>query len=230
VRHWVIGNGLSLRHTPLELLKNEVTWAMNRIHLHYENTTWRPTYFFMCDWNQQNPHNYWRECIDAHADTPKYLWDGFRDGHKYFPALEPIGDVPNTTWISRCERHHYYMGDNYRKRAESWHLPEICTAFSGIGAVMQLAVLNGATEICLLGCDLYVADYSQNFVVPNYAQDPRDRSEIDNANMTQVHKVAKRSSPVPIFNCTFGGMLDVHPRKDFYEVVGEKETYRTGEK
>jgi hypothetical protein len=91
----------------------------------------------MCDWNQQNPHDYWKDCIREHWDTPKWLWDGFRDGAKLFPDLDPIGEVPNTTWIPRCRRHHYYMGNNYMKRAESWHMPEICTAFSGIGAVMQ---------------------------------------------------------------------------------------------
>lgn len=220
MRHWVIGNGRSLQWTPLAALKDEVTWAMNRIHLYYPKTSFRPTYFFMVDFNQQNPRNYWHDCIRAHWDTPKFLWDGFRDGHKLFPEIEPIGEVPHTTWIPRCEKHHYYAGDNYRKRAESWHLPTICTAFSGIGAVMQLAVLNGATEIYLLGCDLYEpGDYSQNFVVPDYAQDSRDRSEIDNINMIQVHRVAKRSSPVPIYNCTLGGKLEVYPRRSMMEVL-----------
>lgn len=220
MRHWIIANGSSLNKTPLELLKNEVTWGMNRIHLHYPKTSWRPTYYLMVDWNQQNPHNYWYDCINAHRDIPKWLWRGFRDGDRRFPDLEPIGEVENTNWIERCKKHHYYMGDNHMKRAESWHLPEICTAFSGIGAVMQLAYLNGATEIYLVGADLYVGgDYSKNFFTPDYANDPRDRSEIDNINMTQVHRVASRSCPVPIYNATIGGSLEVHKRVDFYEVL-----------
>jgi hypothetical protein len=192
---------------------------MNRIHLIYPLKTFYPTHYLLVDYNQQNPYNYWRECIDAHAGIPKYLWTGFRDGHKWYRDLEPVGDVPNTTWIERCERHHYYMADNYRKRAESWHLPEYCTAFSGIGTLMQIAVQNGATEIYLLGCDLYVPDYRQNFFVENYTDDQRPRQDLDNTNMTHVHMVAKRSSPVPIFNCTFGGMLEVHERRDFHEVL-----------
>jgi hypothetical protein len=220
MRHWIIANGASLNQTPLELLKDEITWAMNRIHLHYANTSWRPTYFFMCDWNQQNPHNYWKECIQAHWNTKKFLWDGFRDGHPYFD-LEPIGEVPNTTWIQRCKKHHYYMATNW-KRAESWHLPTLCTAFSGIGAMMQLAVLEGATEIYIVGADLYVPDYRKNFFTENYTDDQRPRDELDNTNMTQVHTVARRSSPAPIYNATIGGMLEVHPRVDFFEVL-EKE-------
>jgi hypothetical protein len=37
-----------------------------------------------------------------------------------------------------------------------------------------------------------------------------------------VHTVARRSSPAPIYNATIGGMLEVHPRVDFFEVL-EKE-------
>lgn len=220
-RAWIIANGSSLLRTPLELLQGEVTYAMNRIDLIYDKTSWRPEFYLCVDFNQQNrPIDYWKDCIRAHWDTPKFLWDGFRGGDKGYPDLgDGIGEAPNTTWIPRCRRHHYYQGDNYRKRAESWHFPEICTAFSGIGAMMQLAVLNGATELYIVGADLYVGNYRQNFFDPEYTQDQRPRDKMDNENMTQVHMVAKRSSPVPIFNCTLGGMLEVYERKDFHEVL-----------
>lgn len=221
MRHWIVANGKSLKDTPLHLLKNEVTWGMNRIHKHYVNTQWRPTYYLMVDFNQQNiPVDYWKECIRAHWDTPKWLWDGFRNGDPMFAALgDGIGEVPNTTWIPRCKKHHYYMGDNYMKRAESWHFPTLCTAFSGIGTVMQLAVQQGATEIYIVGADLYVPDYRENFFDPDYTQDMRPRDELDNINMNQVHAVARRSSPVPIYNCTIGGKLEVHERRDMREVL-----------
>jgi hypothetical protein len=232
MRHWIIANGKSLLDTPLDLLKDEITWGMNRIHLHYKNTDWRPTYFLLIDFNQQNkPIDYWKDCIRAHWETPKYLWDGFRSGDQGYPDLgDGIGEVPNTTWIPRCKRHHYYQGDNYRKRAESWHFPEICTAFSGIGSMMQLAVLNGATELYIVGADLYVPDYRANFFTPDYTDDQRPRDKMDNENMNQAHMVARRSSPVPIYNATLGGKLEVHPRVDFFEVLnGEKEkVYRPG--
>ena len=221
MRHWIIANGASLKETPLHLLKDEMTWAMNRIHLMYPYTDWRPKRYLMVDWNQQNPHNYWKDCIAAHMETKKYLWEGFREGHPYF-ELEPIGDLPNTTWLPRCKKHHYYMADNW-KRAENWHLPEICTAFSGIGAVMQLAVQEGATELYIVGADLYEPDYRKNFFVENYTDDQRPRDVMDNQNMTQVHVVAKRSSPVPIYNCTIGGKLEVYERKNMIEVLNGKE-------
>jgi hypothetical protein len=210
-----------LHATPLDLLKDEVTWGMNRIHKFYDRTDWRPTYYAFVDFNQQNPKDYWKECIRAHWNTPKWLWDGFRDGDKGFPDLgNGIGEVPNTTWIPRCKQHHYYQGDNYNKRAESWHFPEICTAFSIIGATMQLAVLNGATEIYLVGCDLYDSDYTKNFFDPDYTSDYRQRDALDNVNMIQAHEVARRSSPAKIFNATIGGKLEVHPRVRIQDVIG----------
>lgn len=221
-RHFIIGNGASLRETPLHLLSGEITWAMNRIHLLYPYTEWRPTFFFMVDFNQQNPSGYWKECIQAHITQPKFLWDGFRAGHPLFPDLgEGIGDIPETTWLPRCPQHHYYAGDNYIKRAESWHLPTVCTAFSGLGAMMQLAVLHGATELILLGCDLYTPapDYNQNFFDAQYTSDPRDRTQIDNANMEHMHTVASRSCPVPIYNATIGGVLEVYPRVKLEEIL-----------
>ena len=223
MRHWVIGSVKSLLETPLDLLKGEVTWGLNRIHKFYSRTSWRPTYFVMVDYNQQNPEGYWQECIKAHWNTRKWLWEGFRDGHPLFPDLgDGVGDVPNTTWIPRCKKHHYYMADNV-KRANSWHFPEICTAFSVIGAAMQLAVLHGADEIYLLGCDLYKPDYRENFFDEDYTGDYRQRDELDNANMIQAHTVARRSSPVPIYNATIGGSLEVHPRVNFFDVIGAKE-------
>lgn len=140
MRHWIIDKDVDF--------SGEITWGVGLLKI-------KPTYFVM---TQNNPNL--RECINAYRDIPKWLWSGFR---------VEIGEVENTTWVERCKRHHYYAEDNYMKRAESWHLPEICTAFSDIGAAMQLAYLNGATEICLLG----------------------------NGN-TQVHRVASRSCPVPI--------------------------------
>lgn len=217
-RHFIIGNGASLRKTPLHLLKNEISWGMNRIHLLYPETDWRPTFYFMIDHNQSNDQGYWRECVYANCDRQKFLWAQFKEGFEGEPG---VGEVPRTTWLERCQKHHYYMGDNHMKRAESWHLPEICTAFSGLGAVMQLAVLHGATELVLLGCDLYTPteNYNDNFFTPVYTNDLRERAKMDNTNMTHLHRVAARSCPVPIYNATYGGLLEVHPRVKLEEIL-----------
>lgn len=223
MRHWLVGNGRSLKDTPLDLLKDEITWGMNRIHLRYDSTEWRPSYFFMTDFSSSSPKGYWKECIKAHWNTPKFLWTKFRDGlqpHEadYENLGKPLGEVPNTTWIDKCEKHHYYFAPN-SKGMQEWHLPKLCTGYGGMSTMMQLAVLEGASEIYLLGCDLYTSDYSKNHFDPEYAFNKTDRSDFDNANMTKLHEVAKESSPVPIYNATIGGYLEVHERVDMIEVL-----------
>jgi hypothetical protein len=48
-RAFIIGNGPSLEIGDLGRLKNEITFASNRIFLAYEQTDWRPTYYTLAD-------------------------------------------------------------------------------------------------------------------------------------------------------------------------------------
>lgn len=78
-RAFLIGNGPSLKMEDLEALKDEITFASNKIFLAYESTTWRPDVYCMCDEvvarnNREKvlelPH------IKVFADSVrKYLWD-----------------------------------------------------------------------------------------------------------------------------------------------------------
>lgn len=45
----IVGNGPSLAVRDLDKLKNEITFASNRIFLAFSETEWRPTYYTMCD-------------------------------------------------------------------------------------------------------------------------------------------------------------------------------------
>jgi len=44
-RAFVIGNGPSLRIADLDRLKDEITFACNKIYLAFDETDWRPTYY-----------------------------------------------------------------------------------------------------------------------------------------------------------------------------------------
>ena len=48
-RAFIIGNGPSLKISDLDMLKNEITFASNKIYLAYEETTWRPTFYSVED-------------------------------------------------------------------------------------------------------------------------------------------------------------------------------------
>lgn len=49
-RCFIIGNGPSLSVKDLDKLKNEITFASNKIYLSFEETSWRPTYLCVEDW------------------------------------------------------------------------------------------------------------------------------------------------------------------------------------
>jgi hypothetical protein len=48
-RAFILGNGPSLTVEDMNLLKDEITFASNRIFLAYEKTDWRPTYYTLAD-------------------------------------------------------------------------------------------------------------------------------------------------------------------------------------
>lgn len=77
-------------------------------------------------------------------------------------------------------------------------------------------------EIYLLGCDLgYTSNVNDNHAIPAYTTDKRDKSEMDNGNMLHLHKMAKRCCPVPIYNATVGGELEVYERVNIWELLNQ---------
>jgi hypothetical protein len=201
MRHWILGTGPSIKQTPIHLLKNEITWGINRPPM-------KPTNYFCIDVNEQDVE--WKKPIKANLDCDKvYLSRDFKNDFCGW----------NIEWVERCnrpkERHHSYPADHIDKRATSWHLPRLCTAFGSMYPVLQLAVLNGATEIYLVGCDLFTGQndhYDSNY--PHYA-DWRVRNETEK----YLHQVSAMSSPVPIYNATIGGKLEIYPRVEFERIL-----------
>lgn len=53
--------------------------------------------------------------------------------------------------VKPCRHHHYPHG--HEKAAQSWHLPEFCTAHGALNLMTQWAVLLGYEEINVVGCD-----------------------------------------------------------------------------
>ena len=89
----------------------------------------------------------------------------------------------------------------------AWHLPLICAYGTVVHIAMQLAVRDGAQELYLLGCDLGDTHfYDEPF---------------ENDMAYRAHEVAAESCPVPVYNCTPGGFLNVYPRRDLVDVCGK---------
>lgn len=209
-RAWIIGNGPSLSKTPLRLLAGETSFGLNRINLIWDKTDWRPTYYVRTESPRvADSMTYLQELKDIVATGIQcFLPKGW---------IREVGNHSNVTLINTC--HHYKCAYFDKSAPHEWHLPFICDYASGVAVAMQIAVLRGFKSIYLLGCDL---GYTDNGTSHFYQDTPEDRRiEANQTNLTilHAHMIARKSSPVPIYNATIGGNLEVHPRVDMLEVL-----------
>lgn len=203
-RIFLIGNGPSLKHTPLDLLKNEDTMALNAISLMYDKTSWRPKFYFCMDVNP-NDRRRWKSIEDNLGCKKVFLYDLWKDR---------FGNRENIEYIPRCKKHHPFPVTS-KNALQRWHLPSICTAHGSMSPMMQLAATMGYEEIYLLGVDLFTSkhDHFDEHYPAHYVWQERNKIE------QHIHEVAKRSCPVPIYNATIGGHLETHPRVELRKVL-----------
>lgn len=79
-RCFIVANGPSLKNTNLDLLANEITFGLNRIYLHFTETTFRPAYYVAV--NELILEQFSNEI--ASLEMPKFLnWNrrSFFDGN-----------------------------------------------------------------------------------------------------------------------------------------------------
>lgn len=206
-RIFLVGNGPSLNDTPLHLLKNEDTMALNAIDLIYNKTEWRPKYYYCLDVNPNDGHKW--DAIRSNMDCERlFLWEDWK--------WKFSGD--NIEWIPKCKKHHPFPVTS-KNTIQTWHLPTICTALGSMSAMMQLAVRMGYDEIYLVGVDMFTQKHDHfDEKYPAYAK-WEERNKIEQ----HIHEVAAKSSPVPIYNATIGGKLEVHKRVNLTEILDQKE-------
>ena len=195
----VVGNGESLRQTPLERIQHP-TFAVNRIHKIYPLTSWRPTYYVRTEpvGGAQDEDEFREECrlhlrLGEQCTFPK-IWKDW------------LGEFPNVTYRSTCR--HFSRG----YVPSGWHLPMLCDYGTVVTAAIQEAVIRGFSEIVLIGCDLTGGHFT-----PDYGS-----SAIQSELWRSAHELAKRECPVPIFNATPGGSLDVYPRVNLEAYLADR--------
>jgi hypothetical protein len=221
-RIWLVGSGPSLAKQDLNLLADEDVMVMNKFGRMAEHHGWniRPKYYFKVDHNTVDMSHIeeigwgYRNCEQL------FLWemfrDGYPDGHPNKETLpDGVGHI-SATWIKKCSDSVYMAGNS--KAPTEWH-EGLCTAFTGMSTMIQIANQLGYDEIILLGCDLdYTDNVNDNHAIPNYTTDNRDKSVMDNTNMLAAHVMASKCSAAQIYNAS-GGVLDVHPCVDILEVL-----------
>ena len=219
-RCFIIGNGPSLTTMDLEKLRNEYTFASNRIYRLYDQTDWRPSYWMCVDPNIIQK--------DA-AIIPKLKGVKFVSSIAGKYGIEPGSDL-------------YYVYNHQRFAINKYSVRKKI-AFSEDAAVclesgetvtynaIQLAVYMGFTEIILLGVD---HSYSQTVdekgkmhydaSIKDYFGNVKTESfNIQNkAVATKAFRVARKyaeNHSISIYNATRGGKLDVFPRIDLDDIL-----------
>jgi hypothetical protein len=239
-RIWVVGNGPSLRAEDLTKLHEagETCVGINRIHLLYDQTPWRPNAWCFGDFHR---NEYWPEDLFYHVKQgyPCYIKN---------IALLKLGlrlEQGNRSWIdydwskniipiSEC------FHDFLEVRPPSaWHLPYIC-AFSGsMNMAIQVAFTMLKPEaklLILMGVDHsweprytqktddpnhFSGDYDKN---PEYEDDPLTPRRIERieAESVMAHRIAAKEVRMGsglIVNATRKTNLQVHPKADLDKIL-----------
>jgi hypothetical protein len=202
MRAFVVGNGQSLKHTPLDLLRREVSFACNNIHLIYPLTSWRPTHYVRAEQADGLEPEHWLESMRVHLEAGCEIYC-----NDYF--LRPrfgLRDNGKVHYLKACA--HYARHFNSPDIPHLWHLPRLCTFGSSVNVAIQIAYQLGYSPIYLVGCDM---DRSMNHFTDEYRHGREQENRYANLDTLAAHMVAARSFD-KIYNATVGGELDVYER------------------
>jgi hypothetical protein len=131
-RAFILGNGPSLTVEDMNLLKDEITFASNKIYLAYDQTDWRPTYLTCTDTIVARNN---RETLLAQPEVKLF-------GHALFPEFRGCKDIVFCNYSKSKET------------AQKWDLVDgVSTGHSVVYWDLELAYWMGIREVYVLGLD-----------------------------------------------------------------------------
>ena len=217
-RAFVIGNGPSLKAEHLDRLRNEVTFGVNRIHLIYPQTSWRPTSWVIMDFSNSL---YYKEDIELHSLQGYECYVRSDIMAKYFEwCVRDKRVPPGLEKFSILERCNHI--DIERFTADAWHEP-ICQFGGSVPTAIQMAVEMGCNPIYTIGMDGNKKGNAENNFIAGYID--RDavtvqKARIANETTTLALDIAKRECGgrgVQLIDATVGGSAyKALPEVDFY--------------
>lgn len=224
-RCFVLGNGPSLTPEDLNMLKNEVTIASNRIYKIFERTNWRPTYYTMLDESVALSDGVIENV--SKLDCIKFVRE-----QGFFAYKNIKGDV--------CFIHSKYS----RKYLNEPHFSEdltdcVYTIATVTYMAIQLARWMGCNEIFLLGMDNKYAytkmrdgTIVRNEGVASYFSDngltlPDPSTASATWELDVAYEYAdkySREHGFRIYNATRGGYLETFERVSLDEVLTRQQS------
>ena len=225
-RCFIIGNGPSLTIEDLEKLKDEYTFASNRICSLYEKTNWRPTFYAIQD-------ELVVESIKMQlGEIVQQSKIGFVSMKHYIRCEKQCKEADNLVWFPLRfippKNKSYYFSDNATK--------QIIEGLTITYSCIQLAVHMGFKQIYLLGVDHNYAveiDDDGNIIkedlsVKEYFDEAKislqDKNLPKVVEMTRAYISAEKKSKegdFRVYNATRGGKLEIFKRVNFDELFNE---------
>lgn len=212
----MIGNGPSLKVKDLEVLKDEVTIASNKVYLAFDQTNWRPTFLTVVDsvlWPKIK-----EACLEHY------------DKIHLSQALVEVSDINNRKlffWKA-------LRGAIADPEVENIFSEDLSFGIHGGFTVtfenLQLAYHLGLNPIYIIGCDHYYAGESgeaeervvESRAVNHFHPDYRKPGEMVNSapieKMNRAYRHARvfaDRNDLEIYNATRGGYLEAFERCDF---------------
>ena len=222
-RAFVVGNGPSLKAEQLDKLIPEVSFGVNRIHLIYDQTKWRPSHWVMMDFSnslfyQDDIHIHSKEGYPCHLRsdiTAKFLEWCIRA--KLWPTLE------NLNVLEKCNHI-----DAERKTTDEWHTDEasaVCQMGGSVPSAIQVAVQLGYNPIYTIGMDGDKKGNAENNFIAGYIDIDAmtvEKAELANKTTALALSIAKRECNdrgVKLIDATVGGSAYKSlPEVGFYEL------------
>ncbi|OUO38217.1 glycosyltransferase [Flavonifractor sp. An306] len=219
-RCFIVATGPSLSVKDVEMLKDEITFSVNGIFKMYKNTSWRPTYYALCD-----PYVY----IDYIKKGYIINLDEFSKEENFFPTrlkkeLQKYNAGKKTIQIPFC-----YLNHLLSDKAVKFHYSDDPVwGYYNMRTVAcycaNLAQHMGFTEIYFLGTDCDYITNGQHFSdekSPNlleYNQLKKAQELLIDAFSFLKKEMDKRG--IAVYNATRGGALEVFPRVELEKVLG----------
>lgn len=233
-RAFILGNGPSLRHQDLSLLKNEITFAGNWFALHDRYAEIDPRYYCLCShtifggWDVAQPKlddNLHKLLLDRTANAIKFFSFDVRD------CLESASPFPGHDL-------RYLLYEKPLKRfidsVEDFNLDPALPLHDGHTVVVTFALFlahwMGIKEIYLLGCDCdygikketdekqYFYDSSLHTTKTSAFEHLQKVWTPEGGRIFKTYEIVRdilAKKDVKVYNATHGGCLEVFPRRSY---------------
>jgi len=214
-RCFIIGNGPSLLASDLDKLKNEITFATNKIYLMFDKTEWRPSYY-VCEEDVMFKQIYNEikiniKCpafysLDAILQLDEFNLTNFYFDCYDFRSVWTPNDKPSFSeemYLMQCGRTVTY---SCLQRA----------AYMGFSEIYLLGIDNTFTRGVKLNGELVYGSSAKTHFVKEYKATDIYSSQIDVINAAyQTAREYCEQHNIKIRNATRGGELEVFERMNF---------------